>query len=564
MNVSFATSFLLRIHFFFLFSLSPFVFVTAQASKDTVLQPTVLNITSTFKPTLLENKKIPLLVESVLTDTFKINLTYSNQYQLNTIKSLPYEMPRLTPIIYKNEVLAQNYFNVLKIGYGSAFRSFPTIDFNIENGNGENKNFAVGLSHYSLQGDIQNQYQHASKFNAGYVVKNKTKFWNILLNAERNEIGLFNVNEKLASLRHNEFYSGGFFVDMATQNRPIQFHPQLALQYNRLGQKAQEINMNTGFQTNYYFSNPYYYKHVFYSESELNANYDMAWNNDKQFQNMLLAAQTKFVYKKNSFHGHVGIKSFASLHSVFVRPLVAFSFKIAEGFQLGLGTNTIAQNQNLLQYFHTNTFIADTPLRLFNTTTQKFHIDLNGSFNNRFYYLLQASLNYADDAILFKNDTNNVSRFLIQKVDRLKSFSFLSELKYHDPKFQLKWTLRNDNYLNYGVDSLWGIPIAQSEIESKLKLYKQLFLTLSYQFFIGNYYLKKEIIDNKSVFSSTQTSVYHQLNIGTEWRINKHWGIWVKGYNLFNQRNDRWGNYQELPIHVVGGIEYHFVKKPIF
>ncbi len=51
------------------------------------------------------------------------------------------------------------------------------------------------------------------------------------------------------------------------------------------------------------------------------------------------------------------------------------------------------------------------------------------------------------------------------------------------------------------------------------------------------------------------------LNAGAEFRITKHLNAWLQLNNIFNNKYERWHQYESFGINILGGITYSFNQK---
>ena len=52
------------------------------------------------------------------------------------------------------------------------------------------------------------------------------------------------------------------------------------------------------------------------------------------------------------------------------------------------------------------------------------------------------------------------------------------------------------------------------------------------------------------------------LNAGAEFRITKNFNLWLQMNNIFNNKYERWNQYQVFGFNILGGIVYSFAQKP--
>lgn len=53
------------------------------------------------------------------------------------------------------------------------------------------------------------------------------------------------------------------------------------------------------------------------------------------------------------------------------------------------------------------------------------------------------------------------------------------------------------------------------------------------------------------------------LNLGSEFRITKNFNLWVQFNNVFNNKYERWNQYEAYGFNFLGGITYSFNQKPV-
>ena len=51
------------------------------------------------------------------------------------------------------------------------------------------------------------------------------------------------------------------------------------------------------------------------------------------------------------------------------------------------------------------------------------------------------------------------------------------------------------------------------------------------------------------------------LNAGVEFRITKQLNLWLQMNNIFNNKYERWNQYQSYGFNILGGIVFSFGDK---
>ena len=76
-------------------------------------------------------------------------------------------------------------------------------------------------------------------------------------------------------------------------------------------------------------------------------------------------------------------------------------------------------------------------------------------------------------------------------------------------------------------------------------------LKADFYMFGGGNYLEK---GNKSVPFKPGSD----LSAGVEFKINKQFSAWLDVNNIFNNKYERWHNYQVYGLNLLGGIRFDF------
>jgi outer membrane receptor protein involved in Fe transport len=100
-------------------------------------------------------------------------------------------------------------------------------------------------------------------------------------------------------------------------------------------------------------------------------------------------------------------------------------------------------------------------------------------------------------------------------------------------------------------DKAWGtIPL---EITASMRwwAFKQVMLKSDFRTFSGGPYLLKDNINGT-------LSGAVDLSAGLEFAINKKFSAWVDVNNIFNNKYERWHNYQVYGLNILGGVIVKF------
>ncbi|MDQ2752354.1 MAG: hypothetical protein M3R72_04950, partial [Bacteroidota bacterium] len=177
-----------------------------------------------------------------------------------------------------------------------------------------------------------------------------------------------------------------------------------------------------------------------------------------------------------------------------------------------------------------------------------------GSAGPHFTYNAQLTLQHIYNQPLFLNDTLTGQSFNIVNESNMHNVKLHGELGYTvQEKFSLLAGATINQYNNLTDNSkAWGLlPI---EINGSLRWHvtKDLLFTTDLFAWDGARYLTtktRQLERLKGAFD---------LNAGAELKINQAFSAWLQFNNLFNNKYQRWNQYNVLGFQALGGVVYHF------
>jgi outer membrane receptor protein involved in Fe transport len=119
-------------------------------------------------------------------------------------------------------------------------------------------------------------------------------------------------------------------------------------------------------------------------------------------------------------------------------------------------------------------------------------------------------------------------------------------------KFTFTSGLTLNGYTNLkDNDKAWGtVPM---EFTSSLRwwAFQRFMFKADLYLFGGSKYIEKG-----NTFKTTDGGT--DLSLGAEYRINKQFSIWLDANNIFNDKYERWHNYEVYGLNLTGGILIKF------
>jgi hypothetical protein len=279
--------------------------------------------------------------------------------------------------------------------------------------------------------------------------------------------------------------------------------------------------------------------------------------NNYNFGNNVVQVSPSLVYSASKFNINGGISptwnngKFVWLPNIFAEyQLQEKVFSIQAGWIGRYIKNTYRNLSDMNPYLATIT--SQT-----NTKEVEFYGGIKGSLGKHFNFNAKAGLVTYNDLPFFINDTSAITgdnkAFVIANETRVNNFRVHGDLSYiRQDKFTVTAGVTFNGYTGMKSNArAWNtLPV---EINGSLRwwAFKQVLLKADYYMFGGGNYLEK----NNLSYSFKPGS---DLSAGAEFKINKQFSAWLDVNNIFNNKYERWHNYQVYGLNLLGGIRFDF------
>jgi len=521
---------------------------TVQSQQN--LPVDVIQVVKDFDARLDETEKIKINPRVLAPDTTKKNY----RYQVNPgVLDLKYPAPALRPVAMKAGEKIPVYPFYLKAGYGIPQQAYGKLSFDWTN----NKKTKIGfdLGHLSAN----NKKNRAQRF-----YDNDIKGQVVYLTEE----GMALQGEAHYSKdRYHHF--GHYFQNPNTQT------PEAILRHDydliEIGTKVYNPSVSK-VGINYFAGVKLFALADNLSSKERSANLHLGvtkWIKDRHSIGIELGSdfntlKDSATHELNNFyllpsvgiHGKSfqisgGVRVTSSKEEINLFPVVNINLSLA-GNQLmavlgadgGLNKNTY---RTLSEY---NPFITSRPEIRNNEFTQ-YYIGLKGS-NKSAEYDARVGYRQNNNLPVFILNTANFSRFGIvyRDIDLMYGTASVS---FKPTKYLIVNGNVNKNfYRKIGNEPAWGLP--SLEVNGSLQ----------YQSLNQKLILKAEAFVNDGIpFKddngiSGKSDVLMDISLGIDYRLTKHFGLFVQGNNLANTLWRRWYQYPTFGLNAIGGITLKF------
>lgn len=526
----------------------------AQVKKNSVEE---INITSSFKPSIVKTGKLEFFPEIPLKDTHSFRFSYpfdavSFKTPLSSfsLKPLAYQMPQRL-----NE--KNNAF--IKVGGGNLSTPFLSAGYQSRS---NNNTFSLGVDHISSKGNLQNQQYSNSKVTGQFkrqLADNQS--FNVNLgyqgDAYRNygyDTSKFSFNEDELKQRFNQFSIGAAFDLVAGNNASLFIKPDIQFDYLSTRRGANEMDLQLRVPLTYAVDN----------NVKLSANLDIDYvrlNSESNIKNSAVLVQLplKVDYLIDGLYASGGIVPVLKSNKVKLVPDAKLVYTFKEGTSVRLlgGISNIFNVNSLQKLYEINPFLV-TPDEL--TVFQQTNYYAGFDWLNPKGLQLQAKLGFVKfkNLPLFINEgpasadpsgkdfyvlnetsataffiESNLGYIFSDKLEfnsTLKAFSFQSQTRYVDP---------------YGI-----LPL-ELNLGLHWKPIQPLNISMKGQLFGGN--MAKEA--GKLPF---RTKGIFDLGLAVDYNLNKKWTLWIDLNNIANTRYQRWNGYTSFGFNFLLGIKFKF------
>ncbi|MBN9297584.1 MAG: hypothetical protein J0I41_11260 [Filimonas sp.] len=527
----------------------------AENEPDTMKQKTVV-ITSSFKPSLRNAAKVNFSAASPLPDSVLPTLQYNVPSQ-NLV--FAYEPTTLKPVALSIDSLVPwENSNYIKAGFGNYSTPFLQAGFSF--GDGKQTIINANVNHISSKGKLP--FQEYSKTGAEVI-------------------GIFNPNDNIevngkVYFDNNSQYQYGFLPDTLKYNKDdirqrfTTFGIKAGLrnkQENSFGiSYAPSINFSAfndnrnGKETNLVVDAPLSKSFMKIFAFNLGVTADItSYKSDSAkggtINNNLFYVSPAVQYKTPNLKIVAGFTPAWDNSSFNMLPNFTLESKIKDEKFIFMAGWKGYYNKTTYQYLAGINPWLQHPTDLLNTKMNEFYAGFKGSAGSHFTYNAKVSYLKYNNQPLFVNDTITGKSFQIVNEPDMKAIRLHGEIGYTEQeKFSLLAGATLTQFSDLQVnEKAWGMLPLEVNGSLRWQLLKDLMIKGDVFFWDGAQYRNK-------VLQSQKLSAAMDMNAGVEFTVLPQLNVWVQFNNLFNNRYQRWNQYEVLGFNVLGGVVYSFGK----
>ena len=527
-------------------------------AQDTTKRRTI-DITSSFKPVLREAVKINFNAAPPAVDTSHPHLVYNipSQYMF-----LSYQPGEMKPVALQRDTLTpwENY-NYIKLGFGNVVLPYARLGFSF----GDGKSTFINIFADQLSSHGSPEFQKSSltdvKIAGTYKTQNNLE-WNGSLGFKNDEYYLYGFPDtvKYTADQLRQTFQTVEFNGSLRNTVPTEFgllyHPNLKFSVfsDNHTPKGMETNAVLNLPLEKTIGKEFAFDLGFTADL---THYNLPVSTSAQNNNIYLVTPAFLVKTTNLFLQASVIPSWDKQQVFHLLPnFVADISTSDQRFTLQLGWIGYYDKGSYQRFESINPWLAQ-PDTLENTRVQELYGGIKGSVGNHFSYAAKVGYIQYNNMPLFVNDSINGGKdFQIRYASSMGDVQAHGELSYlQGEQFNVTAGVNINRYRDIqGQAEAWGLLPFEFKAALKWEAFKGFWAKVDLYTFDGAEYRAPNGVAFKG---GTGTD----MNAGVEFRILRQLNLWFQMNNIFNDKYERWHQYQVYGFNVLGGIVFSFGGK---
>lgn len=528
-------------------------------AQDTTKKRTI-DITSTFKPVLREAAKINFNAAPPKADTSRPRLNY-NIPSHNLF--FTYQPAELKPVaLQADSIAAWQYSNYIKVGFGNVHQPYLKAGFSF--GDSKNTFFNIFADHYTSKGDLPFQKNSLTSVGAAATYKTLNNHeWNGKLGFSSDDYYLYGFEPETLQYSKQQLKQRFQTIEGSVHFRNI-LPTEFGLSYNpsvrvsvfsdNHDPKGSEANTRVNLPLEKSFGETVGFK-LGLTADLTNYRLERSGNKTSNSNNYYLISPAVLL-KTSNLYLQAGITPSWERKTFHMLPnFMADVNTNDQRFTLQFGWIGYYNKGSYQRFASINPWLAQ-PDSLLNTRVTEGYGGFKGSVGNHFSYSAKVGFQQHRNIPLFVNDPADGKTFEIIYEPKLNQLQVHGEVEYaRGEQFSAKAALNWNQFSKLQQEKrAWGILPIEFNAGLRWQVLKDLWIRSDLWAWDGAQYKKNN--------TNYKGEAAFDLNAGAEFRITKNFNLWLQMNNIFNNRYERWNQYEVFGFNILGGIVYSFNQKP--
>lgn len=526
-------------------------------AQDTTRKQTI-DITSSYKPVLRNAVKINFSATHLGVDSSRSVSPYNIPAQ-NLFYS--YQPIPLKPLaLAQDTALELGLRNYLKVGIGNYSTPYANAGFSF--GDGKTSLVNIYADYISSRGNIPNQdYNKINMKAAGSYFTEKNEVYGSLgisqhdyyLYGYDHTVRQYSKADILQRLQDISLKAG--LRNMNSSETGINYNPNVQVYIFSNQNKLSESSLIAEVPAEKTFEGVFSLKVAVKADITSYTTKNFIPSNIK-FSNNIFHIAPELIYSTQALTIHGGVTPTWDNGKLSVLPNIYGEAQLKDrGFlvQAGLIGRFIKNTYRNLTFI--NPYL-ETIRQQKNTRETELYGGIKASAGKHFNFSAKAGIIRYNNLPFFNNDTSDATdykSFVILNESRLTDLRIHADMSFiSQDKFTITGGLTFNGYTGMKDNAkAWGtIPL---EIVASMRwwAFRQVLIKSDFKAFTGGPYLLANNV-NKTLSGAAD------LSAGLEFAINKKISAWVDVNNIFNNKYQRWHNYEVYGLNVLGGVILKF------
>lgn len=520
----------------------------AQATRDSVLKQTTIEVIQAYKPEIKAINRPELTPDLPTKDTSRPAFKYVvPQQTLNyTYRALP-----LRPLLLNKDTFKLPFPGYVQAGIGNLSTLY--LDAGSGHIRGDDYQAAIHLSHISQNGGQAFQKTSLTDLDASGYYHGISNRWNGHLNILRHQyfnygfnpgsygyteddlrspytgasasIGLSNLDSNGYGLNYQPFINAGFYT--SRNNRELQ------VEYILPGQYILDSNLTL---------------HV-----SVNGSHAVLSRSGGSIGNQMFSIQPGVSFRKEQWTGYLGLSpTFATYGKVALLPNMRVNYGLpGQTLTLHAGWQAALQLNTFRQLTTTNPFLNEQYL-FKQTRKDEFFAGLDANFGNHVTVAGKLAYTTYKNLPLYLNDTGDARSFYLVYEDKVNALSFQFGLRYQIAStVSAGATATIFSYSGFNSDQLWHMPKTDIRTDVTCMPVKNLTITMYGTAMTGIY--GRDVFGNEA-----KLEPIIDLGGGVTYRFLPRLSVFANANNILNAQNQRWKGFNAYGFNIYGGVRLLF------
>ncbi|MBU6158011.1 MAG: hypothetical protein KGP35_03155 [Bacteroidetes bacterium] len=525
--------------------------VTQTFSQEPGVAQTI-EVMSSYKPVLRPFSKLTFSASPIPPSPFSAVFSYSLPDQQYKVTMKPLEARAVS---YQPDSLKLRNHSMASMGYGNFNRLFAEAA--VACGAGQSFQYQIQAGYHAEQGSIRLQESNRVYGSIDFQKENrKSRFFGHL--AYRNENYFFYGNDSLTTKTPADSLRQPFeraTVELGWMNHSIaakslQYRPALRFEmFNATNTKEWNtlirLPLSLEFRPQYVFS------------WQVNADLTHFQTVDtSNYQNHLFSIDPSFRFPIRDMNFTIGGRAAWDQGNFLVLPNIGLEAFVKNKKAVFMaGWQASIQKNNYQQLTLLNPWIS-RPWSPQNTRKEEFFAGVRGDLPHGLHYRLRAGFTQFYHQVLYLN-AKRASVFEPVYEANMQTIQVVAEAywrKSENLSASLEATYYQVTHQRTFANPWHFIPFQVNATAYWKPAQKWLLHARIYGW-------QGPLVLNDTLGTVKRLQAVADLNLQTEFKINKFFTAWLQGNNLLNQAYQRWNHYPVLGLQVVGGIRLTFEGK---